>query len=582
VRENTASIGSKAAPGLLISTPPLLLLQYLSLSFFLATAEVPNLNYVFPAGGKQGSTVEVTVGGKLDPWPLDVWVDGPGLTFKTNETKGRFTVEISTNAPVGPHLIRFYNADGASPPRCFVIGHLDEQLEKEPNDNPDKAQAIEKLPVTINGRLDKTDDSDSFAVKLERGQWLVASVDAYSIDSPVDPILQLRDAAGIKVAFNHDDRSLDPLLAYQAQEAGTFILQLAGFAYPPRAEVRLTGSEAAVYRLSLSCGPVARYAFPPSVMRGWKTSVRFFGWNLGQTGEALDCEIDALAVDKHVADFFPALAGLENRPRIHLGDLPEQLEIEPNNTADLAQPLPCPAAISGRIDPAGDEDRFAITAKKGVKFQFRLESARLGFPMDAVLKIEDQSGKELSRNDDAGRTADPELIWTSPADGTFVLAISDLIQRGGSDFVYRLEMVEPRPSFNATVDGTVFSLEAGKSVEVKVTVTRLHGFDSHLLAVADGLPDGVISTTQPVPAKGDVTLKFSATDAAKPASQPFRVLAIAPDLDPPAVRVAVAHLKGQNTAAGDLLINQTDKIWLTLLPAKPKAEEKSADQTKKE
>jgi hypothetical protein len=82
--------------------------------------------------------------------------------------------------------------------------------------------------------------------------------------------------------------------------------------------------------------------------------------------------------------------------------------------------------------------------------------------------------------------------------------------------------------------------------------------------------------------KDEVSLKFSATAAGKPASQPFRVLALAPDLDPPAVRVAVAHLKGQNTAAGDLLINQTDKIWLSVLPAKPKAEEKSADQTKKE
>jgi hypothetical protein len=82
--------------------------------------------------------------------------------------------------------------------------------------------------------------------------------------------------------------------------------------------------------------------------------------------------------------------------------------------------------------------------------------------------------------------------------------------------------------------------------------------------------------------KDEVSLKLSATAAAKAVSQPFRVLAVAPDLDPPAVRVAVANLKGQSTAAGDLLINQTDKLWLTVPPAKSKAEEKSADQTKKE
>ncbi|MBM3838680.1 MAG: hypothetical protein FJ398_12095 [Verrucomicrobia bacterium] len=566
--------------GIFASIAPLLLLQYLA--FLPVTAEVPTVNYVFPAGGKQGSTVEITVGGKLDPWPLSVCGDSPGLTFKTNEAKGKFTLEISTNAPIGPHLIRFYNAEGASATRCFVVGHLDEQLEKEPNDSPDKAQALEKLPIVLNGRLDKTDDSDSFAVRLEKGQWLVAWVDAYSLDSPVDPILQLRDRAGTKVAFNHDDRSLDPLLAYQAKETGMFVLQLAGFAYPPRAEVRLTGGEGAVYRLTVSSGPVARYAFPPRVVRGSKTSVRLFGWNLGQTGEALACEIDASAVNKHAIDFFPALPALENRPRIRIGALPEQLEIEPNNTTDLAQPLPCPAAISGRIDPPGDEDRFALTAKKGDKFLFRLESAQFGFPLDGVLRITDQSGKELSRSDDAGRSADPELHWTAPADGTFVIAVSDLIQRGGSDFVYHLEINEPKPSFNAVVEGNAFRLEPGKSVEVKATVSRLHGFAANLLVVADGLPDGVTSTTATVSSKGEATLKLSATDDAKPANQPFRVLAIAPDLDPPAIRTAAANLKGQNTAAGDLLINQTEKLWVTVLPAKPKTEDKPADQPKKE
>ncbi|MBI2949262.1 MAG: hypothetical protein HYY23_16600, partial [Verrucomicrobia bacterium] len=132
-----------------------------------------------------------------------------------------------------------------------------------------------------------------------------------------------------------------------------------------------------------------------------------------------------------------------------------------------------------------------------------------------------------------------------------------------------------KPAFNAVVDGHAFRLEAGKSVDIKVKVSRLHGFGANLLVIADGLPEGVTSTTGPVSGKGEVSLKLSAADEAKPANQPFRVLAIAPDLDPPTVRAAVANLKGQNTAADDLLINQTDKIWLTVMPAKPKAEEKA-------
>lgn len=544
------------------------------------TAEVPTVNYVFPAGGKQGSIFEVTVGGKLDPWPLSVWVDGPGLVFKTNETKGKFTVEISTNAPVGPRLIRFYNPDGATAPRCFVVGHLDEASEKEPNDSPDKAQAIDQLPITINGRLDKADDSDAFAVKLEKGQWLVAWVDAYAIDSPVDPFLQLRDRAGTKVAFTHDGRRLDPFLACRAEETGTFALQVAGFAYPPKSEVRLTGGDSTVYRLTLSCGPVARYGFPPSLARGRTTAVHFFGWNLGKTGQALVREVDASPSDKRADEILASIPGIENRLRFPISDLPEQLEVEPNNTTDLAQPLPCPCALSGRIDPAGDEDRFAFKAKKGDQFQLRLESARLGFPLDAQLKVEDPSGKELARSDDTGRSADPDLNWTAPGEGTYVLAVSDLIQRGGSDFVYRLEISEPKPAFHAVVDGNAFRIEPGKNIEVKVTVSRLNGFTANLLAVADGLPEGITSTSGQVSSKNEITLKLSAADAVKPANQSFRLLMIAPDQDPPTIRAAVANLKGQNTAAGDLLINQTDKIWLTVIPTKPKAEDKP-DQAKK-
>ena len=560
------------------------LVLFQTLLFPAIHAEVPSIDYVFPPGGKQGSTVQISVGGKLDPWPLSVWTDCSGLAFKTNEAKGKFTVEISTNAPVGSHLIRFFNQDGASAPRCFVVGHLEEQPEKEPNDNPDKAQVIDKLPVTINGRLDKADDSDSFAVKLEKDQWLVASVEAYSIDSPLDPVLQLRDGSGAKVAFNHDGRSLDPLLDYRAEVTGTFILQLGGFAYPPKAEVRLAGGDAAVYRLTLSCGPVARYVFPPCVQRGKKSALHIFGWNLGQTGQAISYEMDASGIETRVGSVIVAVPGVDNRLRLPVADVPEELEAEPNNTIDQAQPASVPCAFNGNINPPGDEDRFAFKARKGDRFQFRVDSAKLGFPLDAVLKIEDQTGKEQARGDDTGRSADPELNWTAPADGTYVAVIADLIQRGGNDFVYRLEMNHPRPDFKAVVEGHAFRVEAGKGVDIKLNVSRLNGFAGDLLVVADGLPAGVSGTTAKVSEKGgDVVLKLSAADDAKSANQVVRVLAIAPDLDAAQVHLAVANLKGQNAAAGDLLINQTDNIWLTVIPKRPaetKPEEKSAEPAK--
>lgn len=535
-----------------------------------ATAETPTLDYLFPAGGKPGTKIQVSAGGKLDPWPVQVWTDHPGLSFKAEEAKGKFTVELAANAPPGPHLVRVYNQDGASNVRCWIVGQLEEQLEKEPNNEPAKAQRVETLPATINGRLDKADDTDSFALNLKAGQWLVAAVDAYSLDSPMDPALQLVDEHGTKLALNHDGRSLDSLLAWRIEKAGTYILQLVAWAYPPKADVRLTGGESAVYRLTVTAGPYARYAIPSGIQRGHKAALRLFGWNLGATGEAIIHQIDTSHLNPRQNDLFVTAPGLANALCISVGQAPEEIEIEPNGSPDLAQPLPVPCAVNGQLRTNGDEDRYQVTAKKDQGFKVRVQSASLGSPLDAVIRIEDSKGTQLARADDSGRAEDPELEWTAPADGNYVLGIVDLLRRGGSDYVYRIEILHSVPDFKASIDSQTVKLEPGKSAELKANVARLNGFQDHLIVVADGLPEGVTSTSVSVPGKGgDVTLTLSASNEAKPANQAVRILAIVPNLDKPEVRVALVKLKGQNALPGALQINQTDHIWLTVLPKPP-------------
>src|SRR5947208_548355 len=72
-------------------------------------AETPSLDYLFPAGGRQGTTNTIAIGGKYDPWPAKVWIDCPGVQFDPQTNKGAFKVSIGTNAPEGPHLVRLFN-----------------------------------------------------------------------------------------------------------------------------------------------------------------------------------------------------------------------------------------------------------------------------------------------------------------------------------------------------------------------------------------------------------------------------------------------------------------------------------------
>src|SRR5439155_2670608 len=131
------------------------------------SAEPPTLDYIFPAGGQQGTTNIVSVGGKFDPWPPKIWIDCPSVQFAAQRNKGAFKVSIATNAPVGPHLLRIFNSDGASVPKSFVIGDENEIAEVEPNDSWKQAQQITNLPVVVNGRLEKSGDVDSFAIRLD-------------------------------------------------------------------------------------------------------------------------------------------------------------------------------------------------------------------------------------------------------------------------------------------------------------------------------------------------------------------------------------------------------------------------------
>ena len=178
-----------------------------------AAAAVPTPEFLFPAGGKAGAAFNVTVGGKLDGWPVAAWTDHPGLVFKAATNSGAYSVSIGPDVPPGPHLVRFHNADGAAEPRTCVVGTRPEILEVEPNDDFRQAQRLALPAVVINGGLEKAGDVDSFSLAVEPGKWLVAAVDAYALGSSVDPVVQILDERGVRVAFNHDTHNLDPLVA---------------------------------------------------------------------------------------------------------------------------------------------------------------------------------------------------------------------------------------------------------------------------------------------------------------------------------------------------------------------------------
>lgn len=497
-----------------------------------ASAAEPTITHLYPAAGQQGTTVSVTPAGKSDPWPPQVWVDAPGIDFKPAKAKGKFDVDIAKDAAPGPHLVRFFNKDGASQPRFFIVSTEPELLEKEPNDSFQSPQKIEALPATISGRLDKSGDVDSFAVTLKKGQPLRAWVEAYVLASTFDGMVRIVDEKGNELTFNHDGRTLDPDLRWVAPRDGTFIVQVMGFVYPATADVRLTGGDGCVYRLHLTTAP------PP--------------------------QISFLA---HEASEGAEIA-----------------EQEPNDTIDKAQGVTIPCFITGTIDKAGDEDRFTFTAEKGKIYELNLVGARAGSPLDAWLKIETKDGKQLARADDTDGSRDPRLTWTAPSSGAFSVAVGDVTHHGGPDFRYQLRIAEATPTIAGTAANHSIVVAAGKTGEIKATVKGANGFKAKLKLAAKNLPAGVSAEEIDVPEKGgEITLKLTADASAAAANQPFQLVLRESEsgTEHPVTFSMIATGENNGVPQGytELVINSTDQLWLTVTAPAPKPDAPKVEST---
>jgi uncharacterized protein YdeI (BOF family) len=209
---------------------------------------------LFPAGGQNGSRVEMLVSGKgLEKETLLVWSSDPHVVVLAGDKPKKFFLNNAKDAVPGPYLIRLYNEADASPPRIIEVGKFEEVLEKEPNDTlADAKMAEAKMNVTFNGVLEKAGDVDTFAIRAQKGKRIRFDLHGYALGSPMDPAMRLLNERGVEIAAGHDTHNLDPRIEYTPTADGTLFVQLFAFAHPPAADVAFKGSASHVYRLAVT------------------------------------------------------------------------------------------------------------------------------------------------------------------------------------------------------------------------------------------------------------------------------------------------------------------------------------------
>ncbi len=131
----------------------------------------------------------------------------------------------------------------------FAVDPSPETTDTEPNNQPAQAQAL-TLPTIINGRIERPNDEDFYRIEGKAGEAIVAEVTARRLNSPLDSVLRLTDAAGKIIAINDDfeDKGAG-LLAHQADSRLNVTLPADGVYFLRIADTQHQGGPDFAYRL---------------------------------------------------------------------------------------------------------------------------------------------------------------------------------------------------------------------------------------------------------------------------------------------------------------------------------------------
>ena len=162
-------------------------------------------------------------------------------------------------------------------------------------------------------------------------------------------------------------------------------------------------------------------------------------------------------------------------------------------------------------------------------------------------------------NDDDGRRelgADSRLYFTAPADGEYLVAVSDVRGFGGEAYRYRLDLRRPRPDFHVNVSIDSATINAGSGREFTVDVDRRDGFDEAVRIDIADLPPGFEAST-PVVVERDQ-------------KNAYGVIYARPGAEPPAEEDATPRITASASVAGQQRVKEVEPFGPLNLGDAPK------------
>jgi hypothetical protein len=438
-------------------------------------------------------------------------------------------VSLAPNAPTGIYPIRVVTPEGISNVVLFPVGELAEIEEtesndpKQVNDSPEQAQRVQTGAV-INGTLAGA-ETDNFTFRATAGQKLVFEVEARRLGSAIDPAIQIFDSSGREIARNDDAEGLgvDSRVEVTFPKAGDYRVHIH--------DSKFSDQTQNFYRLKIGSYAFASGVFPLGWRRGETAEVTLFGGNL-------PAPVKVTADFRSKSEFVPVR--VPSSPALPfllaVSDLAET--VEPGQ-ADGPVPLAASTVMNGRISKPGEIDRYKLRVEPGEKWVFEIAAVSLGTsPLDAILTLYDAAGKKLATGDD-GNGVDPVLPFTVP-EGTreLILAVEDLLGRGGPHYGYRLQAARQHSDFSVELATPFVNVPAGGTAQVVVAVQR-RGYTGALKLSIPGLPEGFTAAGGHVPPES-AAQRFTADNTGRTRERSVITITARPDVKPQSLDLSVA------------------------------------------
>lgn len=455
----------------------------------------PSLGNFSPAGGQRGTEVETLINGARLSDIKEILFHRPGIEVVklevVSDNQAKAKLKIAADAPLGEYPARIRTATGLTELKTFYVGPYAGISEKELNSDFKTPQKI-NLGVTVHGVVEY-EDVDYFAVEAKKGERISAEVEAIRLGQVLfDPFVAILDAKRFELS-GADDTALalqDGFASIVAPADGTYVIQVRESSYG--------GNGAFAYRLHVGRFPRPTAVYPAGGKIGQDLEFKYLGDVSGDIAAKLK-------LPDGVNESFPLFCShageVSPSPnRIRVSEFPNVLEAEPNDAiVKDAEPVgaPLPLALNGIIEKDGDVDCFRVTMKQGETFDIHCYARRLRSALDPVVTVHNVDGGAIAGNDDA-IGPDSYLRFAAPAAGDYFIRVTDHLNKGGKDYVYRIEIAPPKATLTLSLPQVAQSSQERQTVPVPrgnryaalVAANRVN-FGGELVIGAENLPAGV-------------------------------------------------------------------------------------------